>query len=318
LAEAAVESPVIEIDDTIRKDFRETFEEARKAPAAVAAPVVEDEDADGAWFKVSRISQAIYWGIHAACFLAFFTGASVTDVVVCLVLFWARMFGITAGYHRYFSHKTYKTSRVFQFGLALLGTLSIQKGPLWWAAGHRRHHRYSDQEGDMHSPRESFWYSHQGWIFDDRWGPTELDRIKDFAKYPELMWLNRWHIVPPLALTFILGFTFGFSAVVWGMAISTTLLWHATYTINSLAHRFGSRRFETTDDSRNNVWLALLTLGEGWHNNHHHYQASTRQGFYWWEVDVTYYVLRGLARLGVVWDLREPPESVLDAGRASG
>jgi stearoyl-CoA desaturase (delta-9 desaturase) len=222
------------------------------------------------------------------------------------------MFAITAGYHRYFAHRSYKTSRPLQFVLAWLGCMAIQKGPLWWAAGHRRHHRYSDQPGDLHSPADGFWYSHQGWIFAGRWDKTELSRIRDFAAYPELTWLNRWHAIPPIAMGFVCYAIGGLSGLVWGVAISTTLLWHSTYSINSLAHRWGTRRYATGDTSRNNWLLALLTLGEGWHNNHHKYMASSRQGFFWWEVDISYYILRVLQWLGLVWDIREPPAHLLE------
>lgn len=271
----------------------------------------QNPHAEGWWQKQTLLSATIYWGVHAACLLAFWTGVTPFDVGLCLGLFWLRLFGITGGYHRYFSHKSFKTSRAFQFVLAVLGVAAVQKGPLWWAAGHRRHHRYSDQEGDMHSPREGFWHAHQGWIFDGRWDETETDRIGDFARFPELAWLNRWHVVVPLLLVagcFAVG---GLRSFVWGFCISTVLLWHTTYSINSLAHRWGSQRYDTGDDSRNNLFLALLTLGEGWHNNHHHYMASARQGFFWWEIDITYYVLRGLAAIGVVWDLRSPPAQML-------
>jgi len=262
---------------------------------------------------VGPVSAVTYYAIQASCLLAFATGVDAVDVALCVGLFYVRMFAITGGYHRYFSHRAYKTSRVFQFVLAWLGCMSVQKGPLWWAGGHRRHHSYSDKPGDMHSPGDGFWYSHQGWIFDGRWDATEIDRIRDFAAYPELVWLNRWHAVPPIAMAvgcFAIG---GVSGLVWGVAISTTLLWHSTYTINSLAHRIGTRRYETSDTSRNNWFLALLTLGEGWHNNHHKYMASARQGFFWWEVDITYYLLLALQKVGIVWDLREPPAKLYEA-----
>jgi stearoyl-CoA desaturase (delta-9 desaturase) len=267
--------------------------------------------AEGFWHRHEAFSAALYWTIHAGCLAAFLLPVGTFEIALCLGLFWIRLFGITGGYHRYFSHKTFKTSRAFQLVLALLGCSATQKGPLWWAAGHRRHHRYSDQEGDIHSPREGFWHAHQGWIFEDRWSRTELERIRDFASYPELVWLNRWHVVMPIALAVGCFALDGLPGLVWGFCISTTLLWHATYTINSLAHRWGSQRYETGDDSRNNLVLALLTLGEGWHNNHHHYMASARQGFFWWEIDITYYVLRGLQAVGLVWDIREPPAQVV-------
>jgi len=257
------------------------------------------------------VSASLYWTIHLACLLVLVVGVGPLEIGLCLGLFWLRLFGITGAYHRYFSHRTYRTSRPFQLLLAALGCSAVQKGPLWWAAGHRRHHRFSDREGDLHSPREGFWHAHQGWIFDRRWSQTELDRIPDLAAFPELVWLDRWHAVVPLALAASCFAVGGLSTLVWGFCVSTTLLWHATYTINSLAHRWGSQRYETGDDSRNNWLLALLTLGEGWHNNHHHYMASARQGFFWWEIDVTYYVLRGLQAVGLVWAIREPPARVL-------
>jgi stearoyl-CoA desaturase (Delta-9 desaturase) len=278
--------------------------------------VWEDVRVQGYWQRQPVVSASIYWAIHAACLLAFATGVGGFEIALCLGLFWLRLFGITGGYHRYFSHRAFKTSRAFQFVLAVLGCAATQKGPLWWASHHRRHHAYSDQEGDVHSPREGFWHAHQGWIFSGRFDATELSRIPDLVVFPELVWLDRWHIAVPLALACACFAVGGLAGLVWGFCISTMLLWHATYTINSLSHRFGSQRYATGDDSRNNLWLALLTLGEGWHNNHHHYMASARQGFFWWEIDPTYYALRGLAAVGVVWDLREPPARVLEPSAA--
>lgn len=277
--------------------------------------LASDPRVHGWWQSQQLIPTIAYWAIHASCLLAFWTGVSPFQIALCLGLFWIRLFGITGGYHRYFSHKTFKTSRSLQFLLALLGVAAVQKGPLWWASGHRRHHRYSDQEGDLHSPRKGFWHAHQGWIFEDRWHATEIDRIPDFAAYPELVWLDRWHVVVTVALGVGCYLLDGLGGLVWGFSISTVLLWHATYSINSLAHRWGSQRYETNDDSRNNLYLALLTLGEGWHNNHHHYMASTRQGFFWWEIDITYYLLRALQAVGLVWEIREPPAAVLQARR---
>ncbi|MEO8601528.1 MAG: acyl-CoA desaturase [bacterium] len=257
-------------------------------------------------------SGAAFWGVHLACLLAFYTGVTWSAFGVCLAMFWLRMFGITAGYHRYFSHRSFKTSRAFQFVLAVLGTLSVQKGVLWWAGNHRVHHKFSDQEGDVHSPvRSGFWWSHVGWILADDYEETLYDRIPDMAKYPELRWLNEHYLVPPVTLAVLLFLTGGLTWLVWGFFISTTLLWHSTFTINSLSHVFGSRRYATADESRNNVWLALLTMGEGWHNNHHRYMNSVRQGFFWWEVDASYYLLFALSRLGIVWDLQQPPARLL-------
>ena len=268
-------------------------------------------EADGWLTRTNFISRVIYWGIHAACLLVLVTGAPREALLLCAVTYFVRVFAITGVYHRYFSHRGYKTSRIFQFVLAFLGTSCTQKGPLWWAATHRLHHRYSDQPGDPHSPKEGFWYSHQGWIFDPRSGGTSTEAIRDFARFPELVWLNQYHFVAPLTLAVLCWAIGGFAGVVWGFAVSTTLLWHATYSINSLAHIWGTRRYPTGDTSRNNLLLALITLGEGWHNNHHHYMASARNGFLWWEIDVTYYMLKGLAAVGLVWDLRVPPASVV-------
>jgi stearoyl-CoA desaturase (delta-9 desaturase) len=275
--------------------------------AAPGAPAL-DED------RVSWAASIPFFAIHAACLAAFFVGFKWWYPLVALGLYYLRMFGITAGYHRYFSHRSYKTSRLFQLLLALLGTSATQKGVLWWAAHHRDHHKYSDLPEDIHSPvQRGLWWSHVGWILSSRYDRTKTERIQDFAKYPELRWLNRWYVLPPIALGFGLWLAGGWGLLVWGYFISTTLLYHGTFTINSLSHMFGRRRYQTTDDSRNNWALALITMGEGWHNNHHYYQSSANQGFFWWEVDMSYYLLRLLSYLGLVWDLRTPPRHVRDA-----
>ena len=253
--------------------------------------------------------------IHLIPFAAFWTGVTRFDVILCASLYFARIFFITAGYHRYFSHRSYKMGRVMQFLMALGGTTAVQKGPLWWAAHHRHHHKFSDQPEDVHSPMKGFFWSHMGWIMCRKYQPTRLDLIKDFAKYPELRWLNRWHWVPPVALGVACFVAGGWSALVVGFFLSTVLCWHGTYTINSLTHLFGRRRYVTTDTSRNSLVLALVTFGEGWHNNHHYYQSTANQGFFWWEIDISYYVLRLLSLFGLVRDLRTPPAHVLAANR---
>ena len=225
-----------------------------------------------------------------------------------------RMFAITAGYHRYFSHRSYRTGRAFQLVLAVLGTTATQKGPLWWASHHREHHRFSDQPGDVHSPlQRGFWWSHVGWILSRRYATTRLDRIKDFAVFPELRWLDRNHLLPAVAYAAALWLAGGTPALLWGYFVSTVLLWHGTFLVNSLAHVVGRRRYATGDGSRNSALIALATLGEGWHNNHHHYQSAANQGWFWWEIDVTWYALRVLAVLGLVRDLRVPPRAIRDA-----
>lgn len=232
-----------------------------------------------------------------------------------------RMFAVTAGYHRLFSHRAYRTSRAFQLLLAVVGASAAQKGPLWWAAHHRDHHRYSDGPEDIHSPIASgFWWSHVGWILARRHEATKLERVRDLARYPELRFVERFHGVAPVALAGGLLLAGGFPALLWGFFVSTVALWHGTFVINSLAHVIGRRRYPTRDGSRNSLLLALVTFGEGWHNNHHFYASSANQGFFWWEIDVSYYVLRVLAALGVVRDLRTPPQSVRLAhvGAAAG
>jgi stearoyl-CoA desaturase (delta-9 desaturase) len=234
-------------------------------------------------------------------------------------LYAVRMFAVTAGFHRYFSHRSYRTSRAFQLVLAFLGGTAAQRGALWWAAHHRDHHRHSDRPEDVHSPlQRGFWWSHVGWILSRRHHHTKLDRVRDLARYPELRWLDRHHLVPPAALAVVLLLAGGLPALLWGFFVSTVLLWHGTFVINSLAHVLGRARYETGDGSRNSMVLALLTFGEGWHNNHHFYASSARQGFFWWEIDVSYYLLRGLAALRVVRDVRRPPVQVRLAQGAAG
>lgn len=269
--------------------------------------------------RISWVTSMPFLLVHAVALIApFLVPFAWKWVALALVLYVVRMFGITAGYHRYFSHRAYKTSRTFQFVLALLGTFSLQKGVLWWAANHRHHHRFSDEPEDIHSPKQSgFWWSHVGWILAPDFNATRWENIKDFAKYPELRWLNQHFLLPQIAYAVAMFALGGWSGLVWGFFVSTVFLWHGVFTINSLSHVFGRRRFNTTDTSKNNWLLALVTLGEGWHNNHHFYQSTANQGFYWWEIDLSYYTLRALSWCGVVWDLRTPPAHVLANGISS-
>jgi len=250
--------------------------------------------------------------VHVSCLAAIWTGVTWQALALCFGLYWIRIFAIGAGYHRYFSHRAFSTSRAFQFVLAFLAQTSAQNSVLWWAAQHRRHHLYSDTSLDTHSPRQrGFFYAHVGWIFDAKHAKTDLVRVGDLARYPELVWLDRFELVPAMLVGLACFLLAGWSGLVVGFLWSTVLVYHATFCINSLAHVHGSRRYVTGDDSRNNGLLALMTMGEGWHNNHHAYQSSVRQGFRWWEVDATFYILRGLSSLGVVWDLKLPPPSLV-------
>jgi len=262
--------------------------------------------------------------LHAGCLLLFWVGVSWVAVAACVAFYCLRIFAVSAGYHRYFSHRSFKTNRVFQFILAFAGCLSNQKGPLWWAAHHRYHHSHADREDDIHSPgQHGFWWAHCFWIFSLRYRNADQRLVANFTKYPELQLLDKFYGLPPLiaaALFFVLGVilqrrrpelgTSGLQMLTWGFFVSTVLVHHAIYSANSIAHSLGSRRFNSADTSRNNLIVALLTFGDGWHNNHHYYQRSARHGFYWWEIDFTHYILKGLSYLGIVWDLHTPPERI--------
>ena len=250
--------------------------------------------------------------IHLLAFGVIWTGFTTTSVIMCVSLYVVRMWALTSGFHRYFSHRSYKTSRAFQFILAFMGQTCAQRGVLWWAAIHRHHHRHSDTPLDVHSPRHTgFFFSHVGWVFHKQKSEADYSTIQDFTKYPELRWLNRHPYFPAFLLGVGCFLAAGWTGLFVGFFLSTVILYHGTFSINSVAHVVGNQRYVTADDSKNNWWLALITLGEGWHNNHHHYQSSTRQGFFWWEIDISYYVLTALSWTGLVWDLRAPPASVV-------
>ncbi len=267
--------------------------------------------------------------MHVAALSVFWVGFSWTAFWTLAATYAIRVFALTGGYHRYFSHNSYKTGRVFQFILAFLGGTSAQLGALWWAAHHRHHHQYSDTPEDIHSPSmKGLFWSHIGWVMCAKYAKTELQRIPDFAKFPELRFLDRWHALPPLLLAgglYLLGDllarhaphlgTSGGQLLAWGFCLSSVLVYHATFCINSLTHIIGNRRYNTNDFSRNSLILALITFGEGWHNNHHRYAVSTRQGFYWWEIDITFYILKVLSWLGIVRDLRPVPARLYEEAR---
>jgi stearoyl-CoA desaturase (delta-9 desaturase) len=273
------------------------------------------------WFDASAAPDGPAWArvlpffaAHAGCLGAFWTGASGELVLLAGALFAVRMFAITAFYHRYFSHRAFRATRAVQFAFALLGASAAQRGPLWWASQHRHHHVHSDRPEDPHSAaRHGFAWSHAGWFLSRQHFRTRLALVPDLARYAELRFLDRYDALAPAALAAALYAAGGLPYLVWGFCISTVALWHATFTINSLAHRYGRRRYATRDGSRNNLWLALLTFGEGWHNNHHHYPGAARQGFYWWEIDLTWYGLRILSALGLVHGLRRVPVQVREA-----
>jgi stearoyl-CoA desaturase (delta-9 desaturase) len=271
-----------------------------------------DMETDGEHDDIVYPSAIPFLLVHLACFGAFWSGVTWQAIGLCIALYWLRIFAIGAGYHRYFSHRAYSTSRAFQFVLGFLAQTTAQKGILWWAAKHRHHHLHSDTELDVHSPgRKGFIYSHVGWIFARKHDAFDLVKVADLTRYPELVWLHRLELLPAIALAVLCYVAAGWSGLFVGFFWSTVLVYHATFCINSLAHVRGRKRYVTGDESRNNWLLAIFTMGEGWHNNHHAYQSSVRQGFRWWEIDPTYYILKALSWLGMVWDLKTPSAQVL-------
>lgn len=262
--------------------------------------------------KINKRSSIPFILLHFLPLLAIFTGVTWKAVILCVVLYWSRMFFITAGYHRYFAHKSYKLNRFWQFVMAFGGTTAAQKGPLWWAAHHRNHHKFSDTDMDIHSPRKGFWWSHVGWILCDKYNTTHYEKINDFAVYPELRFINRHDWIGPWMLGALSVLVAGWPGLLVGFFGSTVLLWHSTFMVNSLAHVWGSRRYNNPDTSRNNLFIAIFTMGEGWHNNHHHFAASARQGFFWWEWDPTFYLLKLGQLLGIVKKIRKIPREKRD------
>lgn len=283
------------------------------------SPIESDEDRKIEWRRI-----APWLVMQAGCLMVFVVGWSPVAVAVAVALYLVRMFAVTAFYHRYFSHRSYVLSRRMQFAAAVLGASAVQRGPLWWAAHHRKHHRSSDRSDDPHSPHaHSFWWSHMGWITTRGSWRTDISQVPDLVKFPELVWLDRHDRIVPailLVLLAVLGGVLGSAypeletsaaqMVVWGFCISTTVLFHITAAINSIAHLVGRRVWPTKDHSRNSFLLALLTLGEGWHNNHHWHPGTVQQGFRWWQIDITFYILRAMAVVGLVSGIRKLPDRV--------
>jgi len=277
------------------------------------------------WSNAMRASAFLM--IHLVALVGvFLVGFSWAALAVCAALYVVRMFAITGGYHRYFSHRSYQTTRTFQFILGVLGCSSAQKGPIWWASHHRHHHQYSDTPDDIHSPGvQGIWHAHVGWILSPMYTESRPELVRDLLKFPEIVWLEKYNLVPPVILAvLVFGFgvlcstyfpslgTSGTQMLIWGFFLSTMLLYHGTFLVNSAAHLIGNKRFKTGDDSRNSLLIALFTLGEGWHNNHHRYPGAERQGMYWYELDISHYILKTLSFFGIVWDLRVHPERVYD------
>lgn len=293
--------------------------------AWVLPPVGRDDRPENLSERIDWLRAIPFFGMHLACALVYFVGWSWLAIGIAVFLYGLRVFALTGFYHRYFSHRTFKTWRIIQFLFAAIGCMAIQRGPLWWAAHHRNHHIHSDDPDDLHSPKQKgILWAHMLWFLTPRAQRTRLKLIPDFAKYPELRFLDRWELLPPALMGLALyglgefvawefpaaGVT-GWQLVIWGVFVSTIAVSHVTFLVNSATHLIGTPRYKTLDDSKNSMIVALLTFGEGWHNNHHYYPNSTRQGFFWWEIDVTYYILTFMSMLHLVWDLKPVPERIL-------
>lgn len=290
--------------------------------ATVLPPVIRVK-----WIVV----RATRWIVNTTAVLGIFlVDLSWPDGVVLVVGVVLGLLSVTLCYHRYFSHRCFNTSRWFQFILAFWGATNLQRGPIWWAAIHRQHHSHSDSKGDWHSPRDGFWHAHHGWLESPDILMASYERVSDLTKFPELRFLDSYYFVPPLLLAAVLAGlgaylqahhpalgTSAWQMLVWGFFVRTALVWQLTFSVNSFLHKWGRKRFDTGDDSRNSNLLGVVTLGDGFHNNHHRYPISARHGFYWWEIDVTYYVIKLLEQLRLVHDVKIPPDEILEEGRKS-
>jgi len=263
----------------------------------------------------------IFWAVQASAVLVFFVPFTWGLVALWAASHFSRAVGLTLAFHRYFAHRAFQMNRAARFFWTFVGTAAMQKGPLWWAGHHVNHHRFADRDGDPHSPMVSgVYYAHIGWFLNDaRHDRLEATNpvVRDFSRAPEIAFLDRYFFVPPLLLAATMYLVGGFTWLVWGFCVPTMTLAHATFAINTVNHMFGSRRFDTIDQSRNNPLTALFAAGEGWHNNHHRYQRAARNGFYWWEIDLTWYAIRAMAVLGLAWDLQPVPERIYAEARAT-
>jgi stearoyl-CoA desaturase (delta-9 desaturase) len=261
----------------------------------------------------------VFWAVQASALLVFAVPFRWAFIALWAASHFLRAIGLTLAFHRYFAHRAFKMNRVARFVWAFIGTAAMQKGPLWWAGHHVNHHRFADREGDPHSPMVSgVYYAHIGWFLNDtKYDSVEASNpvIRDFSKVPEIAWLEKYFFFPPLALAIGMFLIGGMPWLVWGFCLPTMTLAHATFAINTVNHMFGSRRFETVDESRNNPLTAFFAVGEGWHNNHHRYQRAARNGFYWWELDLTWYVIRAMAVLGIASDVQPVPARIYEEAR---
>ena len=267
---------------------------------------------------LATISLTVFWLVQGSALLVVAVPFSWGLVGLWAASHFIRAVGLTLAFHRYFAHRAFRMNRVARFLWTLAGTSAMQKGPLWWAGHHVNHHRFADRQGDPHDPRtRGFFYAHIGWFCDvtNDSVPASNPVVRDFSSAPEIVWLDRYYFVPPLALAVALFLVGGLRWLAWGFCLPTATLAHATFAINTVNHMFGTRRFETPDDSRNNLLTAIFAVGEGWHNNHHRYQRAARNGFYWWEFDPTWYIIRAMAAVGLAWNIQLVPERIYKEAR---
>jgi len=249
------------------------------------------------WFLVIAL---VSFHLGAVAALFFFHWSAL--IVFATIWILAQNVGIAMGYHRLLTHRGYATPKWLEYCIAICGALALQGGPIYWVAVHRMHHKYTDKPGDPHSPRDGKWWSHMGWIMNATLR-DETEALKQYApdlsRQPFYRWLNRLHWVPLTVVGLSLFAFGGWSWLLWGAFLPVTIGLHVTWMVNSVTHLWGRRRFSTSDDSRNNLWVALLTGGEGWHNNHHANPVSARHGLAWYEVDFNYFAIRLLKILGL-------------------
>jgi fatty-acid desaturase len=254
--------------------------------------------------KMNWLTISVLTLLHIGAIAALFC-FSWRNLAVALFVYWIAVgFGISLGYHRLHTHRGFKTSLLFEYFLAVCGALSFEGGPIFWVATHRIHHQKSDRDGDPHSPRDGAWWAHVGWILvgESKHSNTRLmsKYAPDLARHRFYVWLNNYHWLPTVALAALLYAIGGLPLFLWAICLRIVVGLHATWLVNSATHMWGSRRFATRDDSRNNWWVALITFGEGWHNNHHAHPVSARHGLAWYEFDLSWITLKLLRVIGLV------------------
>ncbi len=298
-------------------------------PATAVAPTAEDpqpvanESLDR--FVTGTITVLPFVALGVVCWQTWQELLNWSDIAVFAIVYFITALGVTVGFHRHLTHRSFTTSRPVRGALAIAGSMAIEGPVISWVSDHRKHHAFADQEGDPHSPHvghgdglkgalKGLWHAHWGWLFEHTRRGSHERYAKDLLEDPVIRFVDRTFVVwvlAGLALPFGLGWLIGGSidaaltGLLWGGAVRMFVLHHVTYSINSLCHFFGRRRFDTDDESRNLAWLAPFSLGESWHHNHHAFPTSAHHGLRWWEIDISSLVIRGMGRAGLVWDVVE-------------